>query len=262
MPRLRLERPLAVIGAVALLVVGLDGLTYAATGDSLILGRANRAGAVTTVERTTNGPVLALTAANSTAAPFTTNATGRVDNLFAAKAATSVRLQGKTLAEVTALAKGPTGPRGPQGLRGAPGLLQTGAWAGSTPDIVGTGATLYPNQQATVVVAAGQALVGSMSIVLGTTSGTATAKLGFCINTVPAPGQIPSAPGFWNIPGTATPDLLTVTVTGTRQSYSLTAMATGLPAGTYVVGPCVQKTAGSDIDNNDFGSGWVQVVNP
>ena len=42
----------ATMAAAALLVVGVDYATFAATGDSLILGRANSADRTTTLTRT------------------------------------------------------------------------------------------------------------------------------------------------------------------------------------------------------------------
>lgn len=43
----RLSTPVAVLGAAALLVVGTDAVTYATTGQSMILGRINSADRVT-----------------------------------------------------------------------------------------------------------------------------------------------------------------------------------------------------------------------
>jgi len=74
---------IATIAAAGLLVVGLDYATYATTGDSLILGRANQAGDVTKIERTDRGPVLRVKTRSDSDAPLSTNGTGRVVHLNA-----------------------------------------------------------------------------------------------------------------------------------------------------------------------------------
>jgi hypothetical protein len=79
------ERILAVAGASAVLVVGIDAVSYAATGKALILGHTNTANRTTTVRNTGNGAALSLITKKSTFAPFTTNATGQVPNLNASK---------------------------------------------------------------------------------------------------------------------------------------------------------------------------------
>ena len=50
----------ATLAAAALLVVGVDYATFAATGDSLILGRANSADRTTTLTTKGSGPALSL----------------------------------------------------------------------------------------------------------------------------------------------------------------------------------------------------------
>lgn len=90
----RVERALAVVGAATLLVVGYDGVTYAATGSSLILGHTNRAGAATTLQNTGTGAALSLVTSRTSYPPFTTNARGLVTNLNAQY------LGGRTLSQV------------------------------------------------------------------------------------------------------------------------------------------------------------------
>ncbi len=114
MRRVRGERILAVVGASALLVLGFDGLTYAATGSSLLMGKVNTASGVTTIENTGTGAALKLTTASNTSPPFTTNAKGLVNNLYARRAASadsaklagtalnSGKLGGKTLTQIQA----------------------------------------------------------------------------------------------------------------------------------------------------------------
>ena len=67
----------------AVLVVCTDYVAFATTGDSLLLGKVNHAGAVTTIDRTTNGPALKLHTNNAGSAPIVTNGHGMVANLNA-----------------------------------------------------------------------------------------------------------------------------------------------------------------------------------
>jgi hypothetical protein len=98
------ERALAVIGAAAILVLGYDAATYAATGSSLLLGRANTASATTTVKNTGKGPALSMVTRSSGYAPFVTNAKGLVNNLYASRAANSDKVGGKTVRQVVSAA--------------------------------------------------------------------------------------------------------------------------------------------------------------
>ena len=77
-----LKRPLALVLSAALLVVGFDVVTYAATGDSLILGKSNVTNKATKLKRTTGGPVLDLKAKKNSP-PLRVNSSVRVDNLNA-----------------------------------------------------------------------------------------------------------------------------------------------------------------------------------
>jgi hypothetical protein len=73
----------AALAAAGLLVVAVDGATYAAAGDSLLLGRVNKADHATTIERTDRGPALRLDTRSSKDAPLRTNGTGKVVHLNA-----------------------------------------------------------------------------------------------------------------------------------------------------------------------------------
>jgi hypothetical protein len=79
------ERILAVAGAAAVLAVGVDAVTYAATGKALILGHTNTANRTTTLRNTGSGAALNLITKKSSSAPFGTNAQGQVANLNASK---------------------------------------------------------------------------------------------------------------------------------------------------------------------------------
>jgi hypothetical protein len=113
------------VGAAALLVIGFDAVTYAATGSSLLLGRVNKAGTVTTVANTGNGAALSLVTRSTASAPFTTNAKGLVPNLFAGRAANADRLGGLTVAQVRA---GAIPPASTTHLVGQPGEPSFGSW--------------------------------------------------------------------------------------------------------------------------------------
>jgi hypothetical protein len=67
------------------LVMGADYVSYAATGHGFVLGKSNSANRLTSLARTTNGPVLNLHARRATDAPLATNGRGRVANLNADK---------------------------------------------------------------------------------------------------------------------------------------------------------------------------------
>jgi hypothetical protein len=78
----RFERPFAVLGAAAVLVVGIESVSVAATGSTFILGRSNTASSTTVLTTTKAGsPALSLRTKSKTTAPFTTNARGKVVNL-------------------------------------------------------------------------------------------------------------------------------------------------------------------------------------
>jgi hypothetical protein len=77
-----LKRPLVLVLSAALLVLGFDLATYAATGDSLIVGKSNVANKATKLKRTTGGPVLQLKGKKNSP-PLTVNSKVRVDNLNA-----------------------------------------------------------------------------------------------------------------------------------------------------------------------------------
>jgi hypothetical protein len=79
------ERIAAVVGAAALLAVGVDALSVAATGKGLILGHVNSANKTTTITNTGSGAVLNLHTKKSTSPPLTTNGTGQVKNLNASQ---------------------------------------------------------------------------------------------------------------------------------------------------------------------------------
>jgi hypothetical protein len=72
----------AAVAVVALTTLALDGMAYASTGSSMILGKLNTA-STTTVLQGNDEPVLSLRSSTSTAVPLEVNGTGRVTNLNA-----------------------------------------------------------------------------------------------------------------------------------------------------------------------------------
>ncbi|MFL6059693.1 MAG: hypothetical protein ACJ72E_00575 [Marmoricola sp.] len=79
----QLKTTLTVLGAVALLAIGGNGVALATTGHGLVLGKANSAGSVTTLKRTTSGPALDVVTRKTSNPPFATNARGKVVHLNA-----------------------------------------------------------------------------------------------------------------------------------------------------------------------------------
>ena len=102
------SRSLTAVGVAAVLVVGVGGIAYGATGGSFLLGKSNKAGGSTSLTNTGSGVALKLFTKSSLSAPFSTNAKGRVVNLYADRAnianaaSNSTRLGGQTLSQVLA----------------------------------------------------------------------------------------------------------------------------------------------------------------
>ena len=106
---MKFEKPLAVIGAAALMFMATDAVTYAATGSSLVLGRLNQANATTTIQNTGTTPALKLVTKSAATAPLVVNGKGKVTNLYADRAATADnarRLGGRTPGQIVAAATG------------------------------------------------------------------------------------------------------------------------------------------------------------
>jgi len=78
-----LRTVLAVIGAAAVLVLAANSVTMAATGQPFLLGKTNTAGAVSTLQRTTDGAALKLDVKSTASAPLITDGKGKVTNLNA-----------------------------------------------------------------------------------------------------------------------------------------------------------------------------------
>ena len=171
MAKIRLERVLAVTGAAAVLVVGFDSLTYAATEGSMILGQLNSANHTTSVTSTGSGPALSVAkgagagaalsitvpaAKAATSPPLSTNARGKVANLYAARAGTAdnaSKLGGKTLAEIQNGAKGSSSIETVSVEVTAYAGASTYQYAWCPTDKVATGGGYIVNYPADVIVA-------------------------------------------------------------------------------------------------------------
>ncbi len=79
---MRVKSALSTLGVGLMLVVGLDYVSYAATGQSMVLGKANEASKVTALKRTTSGPALKLTVKPGSA-PLAVNSSKKVAKLNA-----------------------------------------------------------------------------------------------------------------------------------------------------------------------------------
>lgn len=79
----RIKSVLTPIFVAFMLVVGVDYAAFAATGQSLLLGRNNSANTLTTLERTTTGPALKIVTKSGASAPLSVNGKGKVANLNA-----------------------------------------------------------------------------------------------------------------------------------------------------------------------------------
>jgi hypothetical protein len=81
--RLTRSALVATVSAAALLVVGFDYTTYAVTGDSLLLGRANHADRVTLLARHGSGPALSLQSRGQKTPSLRVSSSARVRHLDA-----------------------------------------------------------------------------------------------------------------------------------------------------------------------------------
>ena len=156
--------------------------------------------------------------------------------------------------------QGPTGATGPQGATGATGpqgpsgVVNVFPFSGNTPASIAAASSFYVfvGPTVTVTIAAGQKIVACASAPLGVSTGTATADIGMCYAPFPANTPITNFVGS---------NYSTVEISTTRTTYSASATISGLAAGTYSIGFGVRNTGATVINDNDFLSGWVMVVN-
>jgi len=145
---------------------------------------------------------------------------------------------------------GPKGPTGQTGPTGPTGVVGTGTLDGGIAPAIASGSNAYVFVGPTLnaVTTSGQRLVGSAVALLGSSGGT-NMWYGLCYR--PAGGGT-----LLNWVGI---DFLDAAV-GARQPYPVAAsVAPG--AGTWTVGFCVRNYGASNLDDNNWVNGWVEVVN-
>ena len=123
------------------------------------------------------------------------------------------------------------------------------ASAAAVGTILASASWAFIGPSTTVQVGAGQAIVGSGMVPLGTAAGTVSANLDLCYQLNAAGTVLNFSAGNYSI--------VEVDTTRTAQSAS---GAVAPAAGTYKVGPCV-RFASAPINNNNYANGTVQVVN-
>jgi hypothetical protein len=80
---MRIRSLISALAVGLMLVVGIDYVTYAATGQSLVLGKTNSASSATTIQRTTAGPAVSFKVKSG--APFAVGSSTKVSKLNADK---------------------------------------------------------------------------------------------------------------------------------------------------------------------------------
>ena len=96
--RISWKGSIATVAAAGMLVVGVDYVSFAVTGDSLVLGRLNSAAKPTTISNTGDGPALRLSSSGKRTPPLAVNSSRKVlkfnadevDGASASKLATHV----------------------------------------------------------------------------------------------------------------------------------------------------------------------------
>jgi Collagen triple helix repeat (20 copies) len=163
---------------------------------------------------------------------------------------------------------GPTGAQGPQGIQGAQGpqglVGPTGASGViATANITGSIAAAITSNNLTAyqfigptasitTTSTAQKITGSGSATIATTTGLATGVwYGLCYR--PAGGST-----ITNFVGAS---YLITEVDTTRSPRTVSATVTGLAAGTYNVGMCIQNTSTVAIDDVDYVNGWLILTN-
>lgn len=151
---------------------------------------------------------------------------------------------------------GPTGANGAVGATGATGVVATVGAASSLPTTIAGNAIafVFVGTTASVTVAAGQRLTGGGAAAFATTTGTAPLfSAALCFQqTAPTAGVISDFYlGRW----------VDTTITTTRVAVPVAGTASGLAAGTYTVGYCVQNQGTVAVNSNDWVNWWVHVTN-
>jgi len=144
--------------------------------------------------------------------------------------------------------KGDTGGIGPPGSNGRDNIVQGARWAGSIGFLAPSADWKFAGPTVTVATDGTQALTAAATASLG-----ATTPGDFHASVCTAQGG--GTPTPFNSPA----DFTIVTARPARNSFG--AANSFVPgAGTYTVGFCVQNSS-TDLDTNDWATGWVVVTN-
>ena len=144
---------------------------------------------------------------------------------------------------------GATGRAGPTGHLGPTGVVGTGTLNGGiAPTIANANIYVFAGPTLSVTTTASQRLVGSAVALLGSSGGT-NIWYGLCYK----PSTSSTLQNWAGLDYLETP-------VAARQAFSVSAsVAPG--AGTFTVGFCVKNNGASNLDNNNWVNGWVEVVN-
>ena len=147
---------------------------------------------------------------------------------------------------------GPTGhlgPTGHAGPTGPTGVVGTGTLNGGiAPTIANSNIYVFAGPTLSVTTTASQRLVGSAVALLGSSGGT-NIWYGLCYK----PSTSSTLQNWAGLDYLETP-------IAARQAYSVSAsVAPGV--GTFTVGFCVKNNGASNLDDNNWVNGWVEVVN-
>jgi len=147
---------------------------------------------------------------------------------------------------------GPTGHLGPTGhigSTGPTGVVGTGTLNGGiAPAIANSNIYVFVGPTLNVTTTSAQRLVGSAVALLGSSGGT-NIWYGLCYK----PSNSSTLQNWAGV------DYLETAV-GARHPYPVSASAAP-GAGTWTVGFCVKNNGASNLDDNNWVNGWVQVVN-
>lgn len=186
MPRIKSVLSALAIGLV--LIMGLDYVSYAATGQALILGQLNKSGATTTVQNTGTGPAATFKVKNTTGAPIAVNGTGKVAKLNADF------VDGRSASDLAPLAFGYVSLTGT--LQGGRGVVTTSYDAAASSYLITIADTSYiADRFATVVTTSCNAVTGRTTAFEGNlvvylrdnTNKAAQCGFGFVVYALPAP---------------------------------------------------------------------------
>lgn len=146
-------------------------------------------------------------------------------------------------------ATGRVGPTGHVGPTGPTGVVGTGTLNGGiAPTIANSNIYVFAGPTLSVTTTAGQRLVGAATALMGSSGGT-NIWYGLCYK----PSTSSTLQNWAGIDYLETP-------VAARQPFAVSAsVAPG--AGTFTVGFCVRNNGASNLDDNNWVNGWVEVVN-